>query len=28
MKRPKTKFQADTMSHSKILRSKKVKIYR
>jgi len=28
MKRPQTKFHADTMSHSKVTRSKKVKIYR
>jgi len=28
MKRPQTKFHADTMSHSKVIRSKKVKIYR
>jgi len=28
MKRPKTKFHADTMSHSKVIRPKKVKIYR
>jgi len=27
MKRPQTKFHADTMSHSKVIRSKKVKIY-
>jgi len=26
MKRPQTKFQVDTMSHSKVIRSKKVKI--
>jgi len=25
MKRPKTKLRADTMSHSKVIRSKKVK---
>jgi len=28
MKRPKNKFHADTKSHSKVIRSKKVKIYR
>jgi len=28
MKRPKTNFHADTTSHSKVTRSKKVKIYR
>jgi len=27
MKRLQTKFDADTMSHSKVIRSKKVKIY-
>jgi len=27
MKRPQTKFHADTMSHSKVIRSKKVEIY-
>jgi len=27
MKRPQTKFHADTMSDSKVTRSKKVKIY-
>jgi len=27
MKRAQTKFYADTMSHSKVIRSKKVKIY-
>jgi len=27
MKRPQTKFQADTMSNSQVVRSKKVKIY-
>jgi len=27
MKRPQTKFHADTMSHFKVIRSKKVKIY-
>jgi len=28
MKRPQTKFDADTMSHCKVIRFKKVKIYR
>jgi len=28
MKRPQTKFHADTMSRSKVIRSKKVKVYR
>jgi len=28
MKRPQIKFHADTMSHSKVIKSKKVKIYR
>jgi len=28
MKRPQIKFYADTMMHSKVIRSKKVKIYR
>jgi len=28
MKRPQTTFDTDTMSHSKVIRSKKVKIYR
>jgi len=27
MKRPQTKFHADTISHSKVIWSKKVKIY-
>jgi len=27
MKRPQTKFHADTMNHSKVIKSKKVKIY-
>jgi len=27
MKRPQTKFHVDTMSHFKVIRSKKVKIY-
>jgi len=27
MKRSQTKFHADTMSHSKVIRSKKVKLY-
>jgi len=27
MKRPQTKFHVDTMSHSKVIKSKKVKIY-
>jgi len=27
MKRPQTKFHADTMSHSEVIWSKKVKIY-
>jgi len=27
MKRPQTKFHAETMSHSKVIRSKKVKYY-
>jgi len=27
MKRPQTKFHADTMSHSKVIGSKKVRIY-
>jgi len=27
LKRPQTKFHADTMSHSKVIRLKKVKIY-
>jgi len=28
MKRPETKFYADAMSNSQVMRSKKVKIYR
>jgi len=28
MKRPQTKFHADTMSHYKVIRSEKVKLYR